>query len=159
MNNRYRNRNGIGLLEVIICTGLLAVMMVPIAGVIRSSGQAIAHAEGSGTTESKMRESLRWVADAVRDGSLTSVQSRRLKLQLNTGDVVAIEVQRGSLVIDDGRQQTELLSGVRDIRFNLISQTTGARKPIGLTMAVRGTDPTTRNVVTINSTVALPPQA
>jgi hypothetical protein len=156
--NQFNRRQGLGLLEVIICCGLLAVMMVPIAGVIRASGRSIAMSEGNGTLEAKMRESLRWLADAVRDGTLGSVQTRRITLQLSGGSNVAVEVQRGALIADDGSGPVTLLSDVRDVRFSLLNQVAAPRQPIGLSISLRAIDPTTKKLVTINSTIALPPQ-
>jgi hypothetical protein len=145
-------------LEVIICTGLVAVMIVPIASVIRASSQSIAQSQGSTSTSADLRRGLSWVGDSLRDGALVAVTSRRLTLQLNTGDTVRIEVVGGDLVLDDGTVETTIVENVRDVRFALQNQVSPPNKPIGLTMSLRARDSLTSQLVTVNSTIALPPQ-
>ncbi len=122
MTNNLSRRRGIGLLEVIVCTALVAVMIIPMAGVIRSSGLAISQSNGSTSTEASLRSGLRWLRDAVRDGSVVSVQARRLQVLLSSGDVAMFEVRSGDLVMDDGRSQFSLAENVRDIRFREFRQ-------------------------------------
>ena len=159
MTNRYSRRPGIGLLEVIICTALVAVMIIPIAGVIRTSGQAISLSNGSTSTEASLRSGLRWLRDAVRDGTIVSVRASRLQILLDSGDLATVEVRSGDLVMDDGRSQFALAENVRDIRFGEVRQIAAPTARTGVTMRLRAQDPVTRQWVTIDSTVAIPPQA
>jgi hypothetical protein len=156
--NQHRKRQGVSLLEVIACTALVAVMIVPIAGVIRASGQAIQQSDGAVSTEARLRRGLHWLADAVRDGTIVSVQNRRLTVQPATGGPVSIEVQAGTLVMTDGSDLTVILQDVRDIRFTRINQTTPPNDLAGVTMALRARDPATRQFVTVNGTVGIPTQ-
>jgi hypothetical protein len=158
MTNNLSRRRGIGLLEVIICTALVAVMIIPIAGIIRTSGQAISQSNGSTSTEASLRSGLRWLRDTVRDGSVMSVRARRLQVLLSSGDVATFEVRRGDLVMDDGRSQFALAENVRDIRFREVQQVAPPRTRTGVTMTLRARDPVTRNWVTVDSTVAMSPQ-
>ncbi len=157
MTNNH-SRRGIGLLEVIICTALVAVMIIPIAGVIRTSGQAISQSNGSTSTAASLRSGLRWLRDAVRDGSVVSVQARRLQILLSSGDVATVEVRSGDLVMDDGRSQFALAENVRDISFRELRQVAPPQTLTGVSMTLRARDPITRQWVTVDSTVAISPQ-
>lgn len=153
------HRRGVGLLEVMICTALVAVMVIPIAGVIRASAQSIARADGSDSTEADLRQSLRWLASTIRDSDILSVRARRLQLRLSNGDVAQVRVRRGTLWLDDGTSQTAIAEGVRDILFAERRQAGPPGNRIGVTMTLRARDPITRVFITVDSTVAIPPQA
>lgn len=159
MIKNHSRRRGIGLLEVIICTAMVAVMIIPIAGVIRTSGQAISQSNGDNSTEASLRSGLRWLRDAVRDGSVVSVRARSLQVLLSSGDLATVEVRRGNLVMDDGRSQFALAENVRDIRFSELQQLNPPRTRVGVTMTLRARDPATGLTVAVDSTVAIPPQA
>ena len=159
MIDHRSRRLGIGLIEVIICTALVAVMIIPIAGVIRTSGQAISMSNGSTSTEASLRSGLRWLRDAVRDGTIVSIQARRLQILLESGDLATVEVRNGDLVMDDGRSQFALVENVRDIRFGEVRQSAPPAGRTGVTMTLRARDTVTGLGVTVDSTVAIPPQA
>ena len=152
------NRFGIGLIEVIICTALVTVMIIPIAAVIRSSGQSIARANGSTSTEADLRRGLRWLATAVRSSRIVRVRNQQLQLQLPSGNVATVRVRRGSLMVEDGGNQTILVENVRDIRFTESTRPTPPNSRVGISMTLRARDTATGNWVTIDSTVAIPPQ-
>lgn len=156
--SKFRRR-GIGLIEVIVCTALVAVMVIPIAGVIRASGKSIARADGSASTEAELRRGLRWLGDTIRDGDVLVVRARQLQIRLSSGDVATIRVRRGALLLDDGSIQTTLAENVRDIRFTELVRTTPPSTRIGVSMVLRARDPVTRLWVTVDSTIAIPPQA
>jgi len=155
--NRFRR--GIGLLEVIVCTGLVAIMIIPIASVIRASAQSIARADGSTSTEAELRTALRWLGDVIRDGDVITVRPQKLEIRLSSGDVATVQVRRRTLELDDGRTQMALAKNVRDIRFAELTQVAAPQTRIGISMSVRARDPGTGGWVTVNSSVAIPPQA
>lgn len=157
MNHKLK-RQGVSLLEVIACTALVAVMIVPIAGVIRASGQAIQQSDGAVSTEARLRRGLHWLADSVRDATVVTVQTRRLTIQPSTGGPVSIEVQAGSLVMTDGADVTMIVQDVRDIRFTRINQAMPPNNLAGVAMSLRARDPVTRQFVTVNGTVGIPTQ-
>ena len=95
--NRSSKRLGVSLIEVIACTALVAIMIVPIAGVIRASGQAIAQSDLDTSTEAKMRRGLCWLSDSIRDGQLLGVGSNEMKLTLNSGLDVKIMIGGGQI--------------------------------------------------------------
>ena len=159
IRSRAATRCGIGLIEVIVCTALVAVMIVPIASVVRSSSQSIARADGSTSTEADMRRGLRWLGETIRDSDVLLVRPRLLRLRLSSGDVANVRVRRGTLWMDDGSSQTALVENVRDIRFTDRIRATPPSTRIGVSMTLRARDPVTRLWVTVDSTVAIPPQA
>lgn len=150
-----RNRGGLSLLEVIICTGLVAVMIVPLSGVIRASGKSIARAEGGETTEAEMRRGLLWLNDLVRDAEVLSVRSSSLQLRLASGNQATVQVSRGDLQLIEGSQRTTIVQDVRDASFRQSSQFFPPRRRTGVTTTIRKLDPQTQTWVTMDSTVAL----
>lgn len=154
-----RPRHGIGLLEVIVCTGLVAIMIIPIAGVIRASSKSIERADGSISTEADLRTGLRWLGQVVRDSQIVSVRPRRIQLRLSDGTAAIVYVRRQTLWLDDGSNASSISENIRDIRFTEILQTAPPRNRIGISIAVSANHPDTGRLVTINTTVAIPPQA
>jgi hypothetical protein len=151
-------RRGLGLLEVIVCTALVAVMLVPLAAVIRASSQSIAHAEGSQSKQAELRRSLQWVADTIRQSDVVSVNANRLQLRLRSGASATIEVRAQTLSMVSGRTRTPLANNVRLIRFSELRQTTPPGERIGVTMTLQALDPVTGTTVNVDSVVAIPPQ-
>ena len=152
------SRRGISLLEVIACTALVAVMIVPIAGVIRTSGQSISQAQGDPSTEAKLRRGLLWLGDYVRNGSIVGVRSARLSVLPSGGSPVEIRVSRNNLVLSDGTDTTVIVEDVRDIEFSAINQATPPNSLVGLTMRLRARDPNSGQIATVDSTVSVPTQ-
>jgi hypothetical protein len=152
-------RTGIGLIEVIACTALVAVMVIPIAGVIRASGQSIAQADGSTSVEAELRRGLRWLGNTIRDGDVIAVRTDRLQIRLSSGNVATVRVVRSSLALDDGSGRTILAENVQDIRFIERTQVTPPGTRIGISMLLQARDPASGSLVSIHSTVAIPPQA
>lgn len=158
LGNGRRNRHGISLLEVIVGTIIVGFLIVPLAGVIRASGQSIQRAEGSPSIESQMRLGLRWVGDSVRTGTITGIARRQLQIRLKDGRDVAVQVQAGNLVMIEGADVSVITENVRSIRFTPRLQTVAPNKLIGIEMTLNARDPNTRGPVTIEGTISTPPQ-
>jgi hypothetical protein len=160
MTSRRRNlhpRAGVSLIEVIACTAIVGVMIVPIAGVIRASGQSIQAAAGSNSTQATLRTGLRWVAQTIRDGQVLAVQNRRLTLKLADGRTARIEVRGNQLLMISGSDQSVLADGVREAEFR--SLVTGSSPPIrvGVSITLRARD-ASGAVTSIAASVAYRPQ-
>lgn len=153
-----QHRRGISLIEVIACTALVAIMIVPIAGVIRASTQSIASAEGDTSTHGKLRVGLRWLQDTIRESDVLAVGGRQLGLRLSDGRIVTIRVQAGNLVLIDGVNQTILVEAVRDIRFTSLRRITPPRNRVGISMTLRARDLVTLQWVSVTATTAETPQ-
>ncbi len=155
--NRPAPRRGISLIEVIAATAIIAVMIVPIAGVMRASSQSIAAAEGDASDEASMRTALRWLSTTVRDSDVLRVRSRRLVLRLSDGNTASIQVRRRNLVMRIGTDETILCQGVRDVQFQAINRVTPpvSRTGIRVTARMRDAD---GNWTTVENTISELPQ-
>lgn len=159
-NGRRRSactRCGISLLEVIACTAIVAVMLVPIAGVIRASGRSMNQAQ-NGSKTADLRATLTWLRQTIHEGQIMSISNRSLQLQLADGRTARIHVQSNDLVLDDGTDQVLLASSIRDVRFQSVRDPLPPRNRVGLDMRLRANDPSTGQIVSVNCTVAETPQ-
>ncbi|QDV61778.1 hypothetical protein [Crateriforma conspicua] len=149
-------RAGISILEVIACTMIVAVMMVPIAGVMRSSSQAIARAQGDGSIESQGRRSLRWLADQIRMNPHTQVVSggRALRITTLAGRTALVRISRSQLVMDDGIATTVLAESASAFRATELKSTATGNPVVGLELQLDIRDPATRVTKSAAMTVA-----
>jgi hypothetical protein len=157
-STRPAHRRGVSILEVIACTALVAVMIVPVAGVIRASGQAIALSDQDASTEAKMRRGLRWLSDAIRDGEVLGVGNTEMNLTLKSGLDVKFAIENGDLVMTDGSDSVRVAEGMRSIRFTELNQSLPPNDRIGIVMRMRANDPVSGNVVSIDATASIPTQ-
>ena len=145
------------LIEVIVCTAIVAVMLVPIAGVIRASGQSISQATGTASVEARLRTGLRWLAAAIRQGDVVAIRTRRLTLRMPDTSIATVDVRRGRFVINNNGTETTLVEGVRDVQFQVINRVTPPVTRTGLSVSLRARDPN-GGWVTVTSAIAEPPQ-
>lgn len=151
-------RRGVGLLEVIICTALVAVMIVPIAGVIRSSAKSIGRSNGSATTEAQLRRGLRWLAMTVRDSQIQSIRPRVLRLRLDNGEDAVVRIRRGQLLLQSDDENTVIADPAKRIDFAELKQSAAPQERIGLSMLLTADDPNTGTSVSVDTVVAIRPQ-
>ncbi len=155
---RTTARIGVSILEVIACTALVAVMVIPISGVIRASGQAISQSDLDSSTQARMRDGLRWFADAIRDGSVLGVGKTEMKLTLASGKDVKFTIIDGDLVMTDGTDVVVVAEDVKAIQFDPINQSSPPNALVGINMTLAAADPDSGQRVSIQSTVAIPVQ-
>lgn len=155
--NRFR-RNAISLIEVIACMAIASIMMMPIAGVMRASNQAIVRAE-SQTPQAELRDASAWLRHFVQDNQVIEVRPSVLVLRRSSGENVQISVdrRRNTLVTHDGDHTVDLMAGVEAIQFERITQAASPNQLIGLKMSVEVTDGTDGRTVTHTSVVSIPP--
>jgi len=158
MTQHRKPRAGISLLEIIVCTALVAVMIVPIAGVMRASSQSIAQAGQDGSTVARLRRGLSWLAGNIREGQILGVSKNGIKMTLPGGKDVKVVVDAGNLIMTDGGDPVILTEGVRSIRFNEFRQAAPPNSLIGLQLTLSATDPASGALVSANSLVSLPAQ-
>ncbi len=156
---RARRRRGIGLIEVIACTALVAVLITPIALVIRASGQSIAQSAGSRSVEADLRRGLRWITDVIRESDVIDIRNRELELDLPNGNGGLVSEINNSLVLDDGNDEIAVMSDIKDVRFTEIRTKGQVKTRIGIEIRLRATDPVTGAVVSVTSVLSIPPQA
>ncbi|TWU34931.1 hypothetical protein [Novipirellula artificiosorum] len=157
-----RLRYGISLLEVIACTALLAVMIVPIAGVIRASARSIADVEGTGdhSAQSELRGALNWLTLAVRDGVVLGIDrnGRSMKLQLRSGDVVEVTRYDDQLLMIENGAKTVLAEDVSDFALKTIENPAEPGQAIGIQVVLQSVDAVSRDRVSLTATIAQPTQ-
>lgn len=149
-------RRGIGLFEVIACTGLVAMMLIPLAGVIRTSGQSISHSNGDGSKAFQMRQALRFLNQVLREGEIRQFRQNRITVRRPNGRTVSIGVRGQALEMRDGSDRTSLVEGVRRVRFIQRRQRSGDRLRTGIEIQLNARDPETRRNVRIVSALAFP---
>ncbi len=148
-------RRGISLIEVIACTAIVAVMIVPVAGVIRASGRAIERSSEM-NAEAKLRTGVRWIRDAIRDGSILDIGSQYITLLLSTGQKVELVLDSNQLILSDGRSRTVILENIERFETSPHLQSESPYAPIGLSMRILGVDPKTKQTFDIQSMISMP---
>ena len=152
-----RNRAGISLIEVIACTAILAVMMVPLASVMRSSRMAVERTQDLSAVD-QLQDTSRWIRQAVHDGTIVDAQNDVIKLILADGQTVKIYRHDRDLVLDNGREQVVLLQDVTSVAFGIIHQAADRTKVIGLKMQIQKHDAASGRTEESTSVVSIDPQ-
>lgn len=158
-NHASRRRRGIGLIEVIACTALVAILIAPIALVIRASSQSIAQSAGSTSIEAELRRSLRWITKVIRESDVTDVTNKVLELDLPNGNQGSVTEQNDSLILDDGDNEIVVMTDIKDVRFSEIRTNGNPKTRIGVEIRLRATDPATGEVIAVTTVVSIPTQA
>jgi hypothetical protein len=155
--DRFR-RNAISLIEVIACMGIASIMMMPIAGVMRASNQAIVRAE-SQTPQAELRDASAWLRHFVQDNQIIEVRPNALVLRRTSGEVVQISVdrRRNTLITNEGNHTVDLMAGVQTVEFERITQAASPSKLIGLKISVEVTGAADGQTATHTSLVSVPP--
>ncbi|TWT52823.1 hypothetical protein Pla22_04510 [Rubripirellula amarantea] len=150
-------RKGISLIEVIACTAILAIMMVPLASLMRSSRMSLARSQSISVVD-QLQDTSRWIRQAVSDGTLVDAQSDAIKLVMASGQTVKVYRQNRDLVLDDGREQVILLEEIEDVAFGDIRQSSSPGKLIGLKMQIRKRDAASGKTEETTTIVSIEPQ-
>ncbi|MGB7325592.1 MAG: hypothetical protein WBD31_12030 [Rubripirellula sp.] len=155
---RSIRRQGISLIEVIACTAIVAVMIVPIASVIRASGRAIA-SSAEMNNEAKLRSGIRWVKDTIHSGTVVDIGSRNLTLVMASGDKAELVLDSSNLIFSDGRTKTVVLENVGRFECEAIMRSEKPISMIGVAIRIEGKDPRTGAAFKLESLVATAPQS
>ncbi|QDT03352.1 hypothetical protein K227x_17340 [Rubripirellula lacrimiformis] len=155
---RQNLRRGISLIEVIACTAIVTVMVVPIASVIRASGQSIARSKTL-STDGTLRSGIRWIRDMIHDGQVVDVGSRNITLIQASGDKAEFVVSGNTLILTDGRTKTVLLENVESFETSLLKQSESPGRATGISIRLQGKSPSTGKAFDYRSMISLPNQA
>ncbi|GAA5505333.1 hypothetical protein [Novipirellula caenicola] len=157
--NQKTRRRGISLIEVIACTGLVAILFVPIAGVIRASARSIASAQADGSTAEELQHTLTWLSQTIDDGTVVSMNASSLTLQRRDAAIVKVFRSDNQLVMSDGKSMDVVLAeNILDFTIRTIVQPKPSSKTVGLELELVGRDTTDNRKVVETSTVVFPPQ-
>ncbi|WP_442510770.1 type IV pilus modification PilV family protein [Novipirellula sp. SH528] len=157
--NKKSRRHGISLIEVIACTALVAILFVPIAGVIRASARTIASAQSGGSTAAGLQNTLAWVSGMIDDGTVVSANASSLTLQRRDGTIVKIARSSNQLVMSDGKSTDVVLAeNILDFAVRSIVQPKPSSRWVGLEIDLVGLDTSGNRKVLETATVVFPPQ-
>ncbi len=154
---RIYRRRGLSLIEVIACTAIVAVMIVPIASVIRSSSRTIQRVETDATAPQHLRSTSTWLRDTLRTSQIYAVATNSVKLQLPSGDDAAIYRKGKVLVLENGSGVTVLCSDVIDVAFRELLTATKPARRIGIIVSLTAIDSARGVKTSLQTTVALAP--
>lgn len=157
MKRTQTNRRGISLIEVIACTAIVAVMIVPIASVLRSSAGVIDR-NSRPDSAATVRTAVRWMRDTIHRGQIIAVGRANINFVHPTGHPMQFVVRGGELVMTDGSTTTSILRGVRSFQTQPLVQTGPPAATIGLTAIVAGTDPDSGRPFNQTFSIATPTQ-
>ena len=162
-NEKYRNENsrrrGISLIEVIACTGLVAILFLPIAGVIRASARTIASAQSGGSTASELQTTLTWLSRMIEDGTVLSTGSSSLSLQRRDGGIVKVGRANNQLVMTDGKSADVVLAeDIVDFSIRTIVQPKPSSRWVGIEIVLVGLDTAQNRKVAESAMIVFPPQ-
>ena len=155
---RNHATRGVSLLEVIACTALVTILIVPIAGVIRASGKSIQAANGPSSTESELRQASRWLAQTIRANNILGIRRSQMQLRLDSGETATLRLKQRSLILDAPSGPSTLAKDIQRIRFTSHRQAAPPRKTVGVTFLLQKRDHVTRRMVSIEDTVSFPTQ-
>ena len=152
-------RRGISLIEVIACTALVAILFIPIAGVIRASARSIASAQSTGSRPEELQHTLTWLSQTIDDGAVVSMNASSLTLQRRDAAIVKVFHSNNQLVMSDGKSTDVVLAeNILDFTIRTIVQPKPSSKTVGLELELVGRDATDNRKVVETSTVVFPPQ-
>lgn len=151
---RKQIRNGLSLIEVIACTTIVAVLLVPIAAVVKDSGRMIRRLETDATVAQSLRSASGWLRDMIRPSLVVAIANNDLKIQLPSGKTAGFFRQGRDLVMDDGVNVSVICKDIQDVRFQPLLTTDVPAKRVGLTMTITARDPVTGVTSSMLTTIA-----
>lgn len=151
-------RAGIGLLEVVVCTGLVAMMILPLAAVIRCSGQALADVNQFGSTAEEMRQGLRYVSELIRAGAITKFDEDSLTIDFSDGKPAIVRVRKERLEVRQDGVNLKLVPNVQQLKFIERKQSSDPGLRSGVEIQLLAKDPVTLRDISIKTAVAIPTQ-
>ncbi len=151
---RKQVRNGLSLIEVIACTTIVAVLLVPIAAVVKDSGRTIRRLETDVTVTQSLRSASSWLRDMIRPSLVVAIANNDLKVQLPSGKTAGFFRKGRDLVMDDGVNVSVICKDIQDVRFQPLLTTDIPAKRVGLTMTITARDPVTGATSSMLTTIA-----
>ncbi len=147
-------RAGLSLIEVIACTTIVAVLLVPIAAVVKDSGRTIRRLETDATLTQSLRSASNWLRDTIRPSSVLAIANNDLKIQSPSGKTAGIFRKGRDLVMDDGVNVSVICNDIQDVRFQPLLTTDIPTKRVGLTVTITARDPVTGVTSSLLTTIA-----
>jgi hypothetical protein len=151
---REQKRAGLSLIEVIACTTIVAVLLIPIAAIVKDSGKTIRLLETDATVPQSLRSGSNWLRDTIRPSSILAIQSNLVRIRLPNGKSVSIFRKGRDLVMDDGVTASVVCKDIQDVRFQPLLTADVPAKRVGLQMTISARDVATGALSSLPTTVA-----
>jgi hypothetical protein len=110
-------RCGVSMLEVIACTALVSLMMLPMAGVIRASGQMIRENDGFASRSPSPPDIGLALQRYMRNCDAIVKHSEDVLVVMHQGAVVEIVVADTTLVARGPKEPVVIAEGISSIRY------------------------------------------
>ncbi|MDG2222609.1 MAG: hypothetical protein P8L85_14615 [Rubripirellula sp.] len=134
------------------------MMILPLAAVIRCSGQALADVNEFGSTSEKMRHGLRYVSELIRAGNISKFSEKEITIVFTSGQPAIVRLRLGRLEVRQGGVNLKLVTNVQQLKFIERKQSADPGLRSGIEIQMIATDPTMSHDVLIKTAVAIPPQ-
>ncbi|QEG43537.1 type IV pilus modification PilV family protein [Roseimaritima ulvae] len=109
------SRTGFSLIEVIICVGLVGIMLMPLASMMKASAHAWQDAEAEGGADARLRSSARWAHDTLlRCDGIVDTGKHWIEFQ-RSGATWRMEIIGGQLRMRAGTQDILIADQVTDL--------------------------------------------
>ncbi len=112
-----RLRRGVSLLEVIACTGLVALLMLPMTGVLRSSTKSIRQSENIASAAELLPSSSLALQRYIKDCDVLVKYADDIVVVLRAGEYVEIYVSDGMLIAREPKVEVVIAEGIRSMTF------------------------------------------
>lgn len=110
-------RPGVSLLEVIACTALVAMLMMPLTGVLRASAKMIREIETEGSAAQEIFSSALALQQYIRDCDSIVKYAEDVVVLLRAGEYVEICIREDQLIARESKSERILAEGIRSLRF------------------------------------------
>ncbi len=148
------SRRAMSLIEVIACTAIVAVLIVPIAAVVKTSGRSITRLESASTTPEKNRSLGTWLRDTLRPCSIDAIAKDSLTFRFPDNSSASIYRSGRNLVMKTATNTSVLYDGIESVLFEPLLTSDAAARRVGLTMVITGRDPSTGATSALLTTIA-----
>ncbi|MEM6691679.1 MAG: hypothetical protein AAF664_19775 [Planctomycetota bacterium] len=120
--NALSSRKAITLIEVIAATAIAGVMLIPLAGLIRSTRVSVEHVQNR-SDELERRDAVAWINAKLRLLAATEtvqIQPDQARLTIQDGATVVGEFRRSAtrLVYVSGGQEITLVEPIAGVQFD-----------------------------------------
>jgi hypothetical protein len=156
LNHKGRLRRGLSLLEVIMCTVVVALMLVPIVDLIRVSNRTLVRVEKGSTTAQRLQQASIWLRDTLRDSQIQSVVRNNIQLRLANGDVATLQTNNTQLILNTKSHSTIVCDDITGASWRELLTTTPPFTRTGVVLAIQANDPV-KGPIEIETTVAVGP--
>ncbi|MGI9474559.1 MAG: hypothetical protein ACR2NZ_23680 [Rubripirellula sp.] len=93
------------------------------------------------------RGASRWISQTIQSSGVLAVNRTRLQLQLPTGQIASLRLDRRKLVLESGKKQILIAEDLRQVRFTAHRQTSPPQKLTGVSITLQKRNPKSGSMV------------